>query len=82
MINVLYQNRQWSVTEHGLENHQGPRCDIPWPDIRPTQTNAHGWEWHMAEKTWVDLEAFCDAYQHANAMKAAGYTPPKRRNAP
>lgn len=79
---VLYQNRQWCVTEYGIENHRGA-CHyyIPWSDIRPTPEGEHGWEQHMAEKTWVDTAAFNDAFRIANRMKISGYQPPDRKGA-
>lgn len=79
---VLYETRQWSVTEFGIENHRGPwHYYIPWADIRPTPKGAHGWEQHMAEKTWVDTASFNDAFRMALKMKLSGYQPPDRKAA-
>jgi hypothetical protein len=64
---IRYRNRQWAVTDYGIENIRGPyHYYIPKSDLKmrmgsPDRT----WVDHMAEKNWVDVEAFQDAFQRA-----------------
>ena len=75
----IYQNRQWSETEFGIENHLGPvHYYIPWSDIRPTPEGKYGRPQHMADKNRVDTESKNAAYRTALEMKANGYRPPVR----
>jgi hypothetical protein len=65
---VHFINRQWAVTGYGLEcvepgsryEAEGSRMN----EMRPG-TDLYDWPVHMAEKEWVDLEAFIEAFEQA-----------------
>lgn len=64
---ILFQNQQWAVTTYGLENIAGPyHYPIPKSDLEITM-GAQGRTWcdHMAEKNWVDVDAFEEAFDVA-----------------
>lgn len=53
---VLWQNRQWAVTEYGVECRDGQyaiAADRLWED-----GPHYSWESHMQEKGWVDMADF------------------------
>lgn len=68
--NVLWENDQWRVTNFVLEEQPGgsgywiARDDLSRP----------GWVRHMAQKNWVDVEVFKEAY--VKACEFAGIEPP------
>jgi len=67
---ILWRNRQWAVTDYGLENTLGPvHYHIPWSDVLARQGAAFSWPQHMAEKTWVDADMFRQAHDKALAMQ-------------
>jgi hypothetical protein len=66
---VHFINHQWAVTGYGLEcvqpgaglyEAEGSRMN----ETRPG-TDLYDWPLHMAEKDWVDLGAFNEAFEHA-----------------
>jgi hypothetical protein len=67
---VSYKNQQWAVTNIGLES-LAPAPTYQIDAARLVETSAHGteffydWPIHMAEKTWVDIEAFVESFKHA-----------------
>lgn len=76
---ILYENQQWSVTSYGVEANR------PWPEYffsadRLTERDwddMYGWPRHMAEKTWVDVDMFCDAFSRALDIHIGKYSEPK-----
>ncbi len=66
---VHFINRQWAVTSYGLEaiDRAAPRYEAEgcrMNEIRPG-SDLYDWPVHMAEKDWVDLPAFIEAFEHA-----------------
>jgi hypothetical protein len=65
---VYWRGHQWAVTGHGVEcihsyyPIQGSRV---WEHGSPFKVDHPGWLAHMAEKNWVDLHDFCDAFDYA-----------------
>ncbi len=73
----LFDNEQWAVTEEGL-------CSVPpaapfvykIPVKRLLEKTLLGdgeyyrWPIHMAAKTWIDIEAFLEAYRKAVELHA------------
>jgi hypothetical protein len=57
---VLWTGREWAVTAYGIEARDG-RYAI---DKRYLAEQHGSWSWpmHMAEKGWVDLEDFIEAW--------------------
>ena len=77
----LFANHQWQVTDFGMEAIVGSRTDImegetplyhiAAPRLLETTNRDrvyYDWPVHMAEKTWVDIEEFLEAF--ANALDA------------
>ncbi len=62
----IFRNRQWRVTDHGLERVDG-RYDIE--AGRLTETTIDGtiydWPFRMAENAWLDYPAFVEAFAKA-----------------
>jgi hypothetical protein len=78
---VLFQNRQWSVTDYGLECVQ--RSWEYWIAARrllTTTGSGHGtlydWPVHLALKKWVDIEAFIEAFEKALELHERKYEGP------
>jgi hypothetical protein len=75
---ILFQNHQWAVTDHGVESVK-PAPTYHFNAERLLETNGAGlgqlydWPIHMAEKTWVDTEAFIDAFLQALKLHAGRY---------
>lgn len=65
---VYFANSQWAVTAYGLEclergapyAAEGSRMN----ETRPG-SDLYDWPLHMAEKSWVDIEAFIQAFETA-----------------
>ncbi len=69
---VFFKNAQWAVTEWGLEAARpGAPCEYFIPAHRLLERGGigHGelydWPLHLAEKTWVDMDAFNEAFVEA-----------------
>jgi hypothetical protein len=64
---VLFRNRQWAVTEYGIENVAGPYHYYISKDQLPWTMGAEDRNWchHMSEKTWVDDAAFDEVFEKA-----------------
>lgn len=58
---VIWKGRQWAVTEHGLERHDGPAYAIA-ADALGTPGENWSWPDHMAMKEWIDWPDFVAAY--------------------
>ena len=67
---VLWQGRQWAVTEYGIEARDG---GYHFPAERLSEVREYAgqqlpdWPLHMAEKSWVDIHDFCTAFLAAIA---------------
>ena len=66
---VFFKNAQWAVTEWGLEAARpGAPCEYFIPAHRLLE-RSHGelydWPLHLAEKTWIDMDAFNEAFAEA-----------------
>jgi hypothetical protein len=79
-VKVLFQNRQWAVTDYGVESVK-PAPSYNFTAERLVETADYGagdlysWLVHMAEKTWVDIEAFIEAFTKALELHANKYSP-------
>jgi hypothetical protein len=58
--NVIWQGRQWAVTDYGLEARDGTYSI----DRRRLRQDLPAWSWpqQMGEKDWVDIEDFTTAW--------------------
>jgi hypothetical protein len=80
-VAILYKNDQWKVEEDGLRSI-GLHADNFVEIGQLGQLEARGkrqyyiWPLHMAEKTWVDVEAFLDAFGKALEIHRAEIDPP------
>jgi len=76
---ALYQNRQWAVTDWGLTSVKpGAPYEYEIVASRLLETANHGetiydWPSQLAEKTWVDFDAFIEAYKQALVLHAVKY---------
>lgn len=74
---VPFRNHQWSVTSLGVEG-LGSRAYYVVDEDRLLKTTNYGsgdmydWPIHMAEKRWVDIEAFIEAFE--KALDLHGYS--------
>lgn len=64
---LLFENDQWRVTDAVLElTKPFVSSAIPRSDLlrvrKASEGDLYEWPLHMAEKSWVDLEAFIEAY--------------------
>ena len=57
----FYRNRQWAVTADGLTGPNDYRIE-PNRLHKGLDSGRLGWVEHLAEKGWVDLDAFIEAY--------------------
>ena len=69
---VFFKNAQWAVTEWGLEAARpGAPCEYFIPAHRLLERSGIGygelydWPLHLAEKTWIDMDAFNEAFAEA-----------------
>ena len=69
---VLFKNAQWAVTDWGLEAvRPGAPCEYLISAHRLLERSGIGngefydWPLHLAEKTWVDIDAFNEAFVEA-----------------
>jgi hypothetical protein len=85
---MSFENYQWKVTDFGIEAVGG--APVPGrQDITPPyefeakrlleitdrgKKRYYDWPVHMAEKTWVDIEAFLEAYTHALDIHKGTYS--------
>jgi len=74
---VLFENLQWQVTDYGMES---VRKNAPYYHFNAERLlemegagtgKLYDWPLHMAEKTWVDIEAFIDAFKQAVRIHAS-----------
>jgi hypothetical protein len=75
---VLFENHQWQVTDYGVESAK-PAPTYHFEARRVLETGSAGreelydWPVHMAEKTWVDIEAFIEPFVKATEIHAGKY---------
>lgn len=80
-MTILYKNHQWEVTSYGLEARK-PQAPYEIAAKRLSETVSYpartfySWPVHMAEKTWVDRDAFNQAFTKALELHAGKYDPP------
>ncbi len=86
---MTFKNWQWAVTDYGLEAIGGAtsptiRGETPTYEFstkRLAETTErrdetfYDWPVHMAEKTWVDVEAFNKAFEQAIEFHKGRYSP-------
>ncbi len=76
----MFKNFQWAVTENGMDTVK-PEVPYDFNAERLTETTdrANGtfydWPVHMAEKTWVNVEAFNEAFKQALEFHKSRYSP-------
>jgi hypothetical protein len=76
---VWFQNHQWSVTDYGVESvTPGAPYHYHFDKSRLLEAGDYGdklydWPIHMAEKTWIDIEAFNEAFVKALDLHAGSY---------
>jgi hypothetical protein len=76
---VLFENHQWSVTDYGVEAVRPAAPYYHFDKSRLLETTDLGfgeiydWPVHMAEKTWVDIEAFIEVFVKALELHAQSY---------
>lgn len=64
---VYFINQNWAVTEHGIESLAVVRYEIPADRIGELRDGCDAYDWplHLAEKTWVALHDFLEAFEFA-----------------
>lgn len=76
---VWFSNNQWSVTDYGVESVRPAAPYYHFDKSRLLESTDHGfgemydWPVHMAEKIWVDIEAFIEVFVKALEMHAGSY---------
>lgn len=75
---VWFKNHQWSVTDYGVEAVK-PAPYYHFDKSRLLETGNRGdesyydWPLQLAEKTWVDIEAFLEAFVKALELHAGSF---------
>jgi hypothetical protein len=67
----LFVNDQWRVTDYGIEAVYPPAPDYHIAKARLSELDRLE---HMAEKPWVNIEAFIEAYEKALEIHKGQYT--------
>ncbi len=76
---ILFQNGQWIVDEDGVTTAEDAESEYWFEADRLLETTTRGgttyydWPVHMAEKTWVDIEAFIEAFEKALELLEGKY---------
>jgi hypothetical protein len=78
---AVFANHQWAVTDFGIEAVEPlPTYEIEAERLGETTERAgvplYDWPVHMAEKIWVDIEAFIEAFEVALRKHAGTYGDP------
>jgi len=76
----LYKNKQWEVTPWGLEEVK-PSAPSEYKIIADQLLTKGGigggelydWPCHVAQKSWVDIDLFCEAFKEALAHHKGKY---------
>jgi hypothetical protein len=68
----LFENHQWRVTAYGVESIEpAPTYELSAKRFLETnRTEFYDWPVHMAEKNWIDIEAFIEAFTKALSLHA------------
>lgn len=75
---VLWQGKQWAVTEYGLEKRDGTyHVDSEW--FFKNDKDDYSWFMHMRNKSWCDMDDFEDACE---VMYMLFFKNGKRNSAP
>lgn len=74
-----FKNSQWVVTDWGLETcPPEAKYEIKASRLLETTTRSgatfYDWPIHLAEKEWVNLAAFAEAFTHALSAHAGTYS--------
>ncbi|HLZ01824.1 MAG TPA: hypothetical protein VKR55_06690 [Bradyrhizobium sp.] len=75
---LWFKNHQWAVTDYGVEVVK-PTSYYHFDKTRLLESTDYGsgelydWPVHMAEKTWVDIEAFIEVFLKALELHAGSY---------
>ena len=78
-VSVLFQNNQWTVTDWGLQSIKpGAPYEYNIAAGRLLETGNDGtptydWPLQMGEKTWIDMQAFEEAFRKALDLHAGKY---------
>ena len=76
---MTFKNSQWAVTKYGLEVLKPePLYKIEASRLtmtRPYNPQFYDWPLHMAEKEWVNLDAFNEAFSKALEFHKGRYSP-------
>lgn len=76
---VYFRNKQWAVTGYGVESVP-PAPDYHFGvsrigELAHSNNGTFYWPVHMAEKTWVDIEAFIQAFTESLRIHAGKFSP-------
>jgi hypothetical protein len=64
----VWGNHQWVVTSYGIEAMGHNHYNVPMErlaTLREGHPGAADWPLHVAERDWVDIEAFLEAFFYA-----------------
>jgi hypothetical protein len=69
---VLFENHQWRVTAFGMESIEpAPTYELSAERfLESNRGELYDWPVHMAEKSWIDIEAFIEAFTMALSLHA------------
>jgi hypothetical protein len=69
---IFFENHQWRVTAYGVESLEpGITYELPAERFLESSRGAvYDWPVHMAEKNWIDIEAFIEAFTKALSLHA------------
>jgi hypothetical protein len=72
MSKVLFENHQWRVTAYGVESIEPAPTYELWAErlLETRRGGFYDWPVQMAEKKWVDTEAFIEAFTKALRLHA------------
>jgi hypothetical protein len=72
---VLFENHQWRVTAYGVESVEpAPTYELSADQLLESErAGYYDWPVHMAEKTWIDIEAFIEAFVNALKLHAGKF---------
>ena len=79
---MSFKNHQWEVNEDGLDScGDAPHYEVDAKRLSETTDRLgilyYNWPVHMAEKIWVDIEAFIEAFTKALDIHKGVYPYPK-----
>ena len=73
-FNVLFENHQWRVTGYGMEPVKPALAsELSANRLLEERDGYYNWPVHMAEKTWVDIGAFIEAFIKALELHAGKF---------